>query len=80
MHQTSDEFENEIRCDSITECGVSFGKNPHRLMMGKTVLLLFLSCFNRILFILEGNNDIHKSLDEFEIQPDLTPDHRVTCP
>ena len=33
-----------------------------------------------ILFILTGNDDIHKSLDEFEIQPDPTTDHRATCP
>ena len=33
-----------------------------------------------ILFILRGNDDIHKSLDEFEIRPDPTMDHRVSCP
>ena len=33
-----------------------------------------------ILFILTGNDDIHKSLDEFEIQPDPTTDHRASCP
>ena len=40
-----------------------------------------------ILFILTGNeedtlnnDDIHKSLDEFEIRPDQTTDHRVSCP
>ena len=27
-----------------------------------------------------GNDDIHKSLDEFEIRPDQTKDHRVSCP
>ena len=32
------------------------------------------------LFILTSNDDIHKSLDEFEIQPDLTTDHRDSCP
>ena len=31
-----------------------------------------------ILFILAGNDDIHKSLDEFEIQPDPIRDHRVS--
>ena len=40
----------------------------------------FLSCFDRIHFILAGNDDIHKSLDEFKIWPDPTSDHRVTCP
>ena len=39
------------------------------------MLPLFLSCFDRILFILACNDDIHKSLDEFEIRPDPTKDH-----
>ena len=52
----------------------------HRLIMGKTVSPLFLSCFDRIVFILSGNDDIHKSSDEFEIRPDLTRDYRVSCP
>ena len=29
--------------------------------------------------MLTGNDDIHKSLDEFEIRPELTNDHRVSC-
>ena len=33
-----------------------------------------------ILLILTGNDDIHKSLDEFEIRLDPTTDHRVSCP
>ena len=33
-----------------------------------------------ILFILTSNDDIHKSLDEFEIRPDPTTEHRVSCP
>ena len=27
-----------------------------------------------------GNDDIHKSLDEFEIRPDWTTNNRVSCP
>ena len=27
-----------------------------------------------------GNNDMHESLDEFEIWPDLTTDNGVSCP
>ena len=42
--------------------------------------LLFLVVLYGILFILTGNDDIHKSLDEFEIRPDPTTDHRVSCP
>ena len=43
-----------------------------RVIMEKTVLPLFLSCFLSDSFILAGNNDIHESLDEFEIWPDPT--------
>ena len=32
-----------------------------------------------ILFILEGNDDIQKGLDEVEIRPDPTRDHRASC-
>ena len=32
------------------------------------------------LFILASNNDIHKSLEEFEILPDLPSDHKFSCP
>ena len=36
--------------------------------------------FDRILFILAGNEDMHKSLDEFEFRPDPTTDYGVSCP
>ena len=29
--------------------------------------------------MLAGNDDIHESLDEFEIQSNLIRDHRVSC-
>ena len=32
------------------------------------------------LFILAGNDDMHESLDEFEIRPDSTTDYGVSCP
>ena len=38
------------------------------------------NAFDRILFILAGNDDMHESLDEFEIWPDSTTDHGVSCP
>ena len=47
-------------------------KNPHRLIMGKMMSSLFLGCFYLILFILAGNDNIHESLDKFEIRPDQT--------
>ena len=41
---------------------------------------IFSNVFDRIYFILVGNYDIHKSLNEFEIRPDLTMDYGVGCP
>ena len=38
--------------------------------MGKMMSPLFLGCSNLILFILAGNDNIHESLDEFEIRLD----------
>ena len=31
-------------------------------------------------YLVTGNDDIHKSLDEFEILRDPTTDHKVSCP
>ena len=50
-----------------------------RVTVGKTVLSHFL-VFDRIPFILAGNDDIHKSLNEFEIWRDPTMDCGVGCP
>ena len=36
--------------------------------------------FYRIFFILAGNQDMHKILDEFEFRPDRTTDYGVSCP
>ena len=47
-------------------------KNPHRLIMGKTLLPLFLAVFEWIHLILAGKDDMRESLDEFEICPDPT--------
>ena len=41
---------------------------------------VFSNVFDRILFILAGNDDMHESLDEFEIWPDSTTDYGVSCP
>ena len=53
--------------------------SSHRVIM-KTVLPVFSAVFDRILFILAGNYDIHKSLDEFEIRLNPTTDYGVSCP
>ena len=36
--------------------------------------------FDRIHFILAGSEDIHKSLNEFEIRRDPSMDYGVGCP
>ena len=45
-------------------------KNPHRLIMRKQCLHFFSAVLDPILFILAGNDNIHESLDEFEIRLD----------
>ena len=52
----------------------------HRAIMGKTASSLFSIAFDRILFILACNDDMHESLDELEIWPDSTTDFGVSCP
>ena len=47
-------------------------KNPHRLIMRKQFLHFFSAVLDLILFILAGNDNIHESLDGFEICLDLT--------
>ena len=60
---------------------VSMATNSsHRDIMGKTTSSCFLKCFDWIFFILAGNDDMHESLDEFEIRPDSTMDCGVRCP
>ena len=51
-----------------------------RVIIEKTVLPLFLSCFLSDPFILADNDDMHESLKEFENQPGLTTDCGVSCP
>ena len=47
-------------------------KNPHRLITRKQCLHFFLAVLDLILFILTINDNIHESLDGFEICLDLT--------
>ena len=56
--------------------------SSHRVIMGETACRhhVFSNAFDQILFILAGNDDMHESLDEFEIWPDSTTDYRVSCP
>ena len=47
-------------------------KKSHRLIMGKRCHHIFSAVFAWILFIFAGNEDMHKSLNEFKIRPDAT--------
>ena len=58
---------------TFTLRGVS---NKHCLLS----LFLFSAVFHLILFILEGNDDMHDGSEEFEIQPDPTTECIVSCP
>ena len=51
-----------------------------RVTVGNEALSHFSNIFDQIHFILAGNNDIHKSLNEFEIWRDPTMDCGVCCP
>ena len=51
-----------------------------RFTVGKTASSRFSNVFDRIHFILTGNDEIHKGLNEFEIRRDLTMDYGVGCP
>ena len=63
----------QIRPPTMELAALERLKNPHRLILGKTVLQLFFSAvLDQIHFILVGNDDIHESLDEFEIWPNPT--------
>ena len=51
-----------------------------RVTVGKRFHHIFSNVFDRIHFISAGNNDIHKSLNEFDIRRDLAIDYGVGCP
>ena len=74
IQESLDEF--EIRLDPST----GFHGNRYGYDGEKRCCRFFSVVLGAILFILTGNDDIHKRLDEFEIWPDPTTDHRVSCP
>ena len=82
MHKISDEF--EFPPDRTTDYGVSCPwaskKISHRLIMGKCCLHVGSFIFDRIIIKVAGNQDRHKSLDEFDFGPDQTTHFGVTCP
>ena len=56
---------------SMAKIRVTVEKRRHRV---------FSNIFDRIHFILAGNDDIHTSFNEFEIRRDPTMDYGVGCP
>ena len=50
-----------------------------RVTVGKWRHHVFSNVFDRIHFILAGNDDIYKSLNGFEIRRDPTMDYGVGC-
>ena len=54
--------------------------SSHRVIMGKRRHHVFSNAFDLIFFKLAGNDDMHESLDEFEIWRDTTTDYGVSCP
>ena len=73
MHESLEEF--EIRVDQTTDCGVScplaLKKSPYTYNGEKWCCHFFSAILDQILFILAGSDDIHKSLDEFELRPEI---------
>ena len=55
-------------------------KAPIDLYWGKWCLHLFFVAFDSIIFILAGNEDMHKISDKFEFRPNQTTDYGVSCP
>ena len=53
--------------------------SSHRVIIGKTASPSFLSCFDQIIFILAGNDDIRENLDQFEIRPNSNTDYGFSC-
>ena len=51
----------------------------HIDIMGKMMSPPFLGCFYPSLFILAGNEKMHKISDEFEFQENRTTDYGVSC-
>ena len=81
MHQIFDEF--EFRPDRTTDYGVScLGrlKLSHSLIMGKCCFHVSSFIFDRIIIKVVGNQDRHKSSDEFDFGPEQITYFGVTCP
>ena len=60
--------------------GAHGNRKPPLTYNGKNGVHLFSVAFNQILFILAGNEDMHKISDELEFRPGRTTDYGVSCP
>ena len=81
MHKISEEF--EFRPDRTSDYGVSCLErlnNSHTLIMGKWFLHASSFISDRIIIKVAGNQDRHKSSDDFDFGPDQTTHLLVTCP
>ena len=82
MHKISDK--SEFRPDRTTDYGVSCpwaSKNlPIRFIMGKCFFHASLFIFYWFIIKVAGNQDRHKSLNEFDFGLDQTTHFGVTCP
>ena len=54
--------------------------SSHRVIMGKMLSHSSAFIFDRIFFILAGDDDIYNISEEFEIRSDRTKDCGVSCP
>ena len=74
MHKSLNGFEILARCNHWfpwQQIGLQWEKRRHHV---------FSNVSDWIHFILAGNYDLHKSLNEFEIRIDPTMDYGVGCP
>ena len=60
--------------------GAHGNRKPPLIYNGENGVSTFSRMLLIILFILAGNKDMHKILDEFEFPPDQTTDYGVSCP
>ena len=70
MHKISDEFEFRPDRNMTTElAAIERLKISHKLIMGKCCLHASSFIFDRIIIKVAGNQDRHKSSDEFDFGP-----------
>ena len=55
-------------------------RKPPMTYNGGNGVHFFSVAFDPILFILAGNEEMHKISDEFEFRPDRNTDYGVSCP